>query len=140
MVSTSGMMVPCTKVSGSKTRLMAVEFTCGLMEENIRVTGKIITCTETVNTLGRTAVCMTANTKTIENTDMESILGTTVSSMRAIGKMESKTEKESTGRTEEIEEASGKTARELSGWMTQMDLTTMPSKTQILLTEFKEFK
>jgi len=49
------------------------------------------------------------------NTAMEYTHGTTVNNMKAGGKMENSTEKESTGKMAVIEEEFGKMERELSG-------------------------
>lgn len=62
------------------------------------------------------------------NTAMEYTHGTMVNNMKAGGKMENSTEKESTGKMDVIEEESGKMERELSGSMTSTKTLTLMDK------------
>lgn len=118
MENMSGMMAVCMKVSGLKIKSTAKVSMSGQMAESTTVSGEIITCTAVASTPGKMAECTKATTKTIANMVMESTLGTMGNSMKAGGKMASNTEKVSIEKTVVIEEESGKTAKELNGWMT----------------------
>jgi hypothetical protein len=112
-----GMMDPCMKVNGSRTKSMEEESTFGQMEENIAASGRITTCMEEESILGKTEECMKATMRMIENTDMEYIPGMMASSTRAIGKMESNMVKEYIEKMEKIAVVFGRTASALDGWM-----------------------
>jgi len=116
------------KESGLKIRLMAPEFTSGQMAENITANGKIIICMAKVFTPGKMAVCTKETMKMTANTAMEYTHGTMVNNMKAGGKMENSTEKESIGKMDVIEEESGKMERELSGSMTSTKILTLTDK------------
>jgi hypothetical protein len=94
MASTSGMMAPCMKASGSRIKLMAVAYMSGQMAENTTVNGKTITCTAREFTPGKMA-----------------------SSTKAGGKMANNTVKEYIEKTVAIVEESGRTVRESNGLM-----------------------
>lgn len=114
--STSGTTSPCMRESGSRTKFTALDSMFGLMEDNMKGSGRIITCMVVESTLGRTAESTRESTWTTESTVMVSILGQTEDSMQAAGKEESSTEKVCTDwRTEQRKTGSGKKERGRSG-------------------------
>ena len=115
MVNTFGMTVQCTRVCGSRTKLMEEESTFGPMAESTTESGKITICMAKVSTPGRTEECIKANTRTTASTAMEPTHGMTASNMLVGGKMESNTEKALIEKTDVIARVSGKMARELDG-------------------------
>ena len=78
-----------------KTKYMALASMCGQMADNMRVSGRIITCMAGVFIPGKTEESMRVSIRTTESTDMVYILGPTTDNTLATGRMESNTEKES---------------------------------------------
>jgi len=66
----------------------------GQMEENMKVSGKIIVCMEKVNIFGKMEECIKDNIFKIKNTDLENILGQMEKFIKEIGKMVYSMEKE----------------------------------------------
>ena len=132
-----GMMDPCMKVNGSRTKSMEEESTFGQMVENTAANGRITTCTEEVSILGKTAECTKETMRMTENTDMEYIPGTMASSTRVTGKMESNMDKEYIGKMEKIAAEFGRTASALDGWMIKEEPNI--KMTMMILTECSNY-
>ena len=122
MENTFGTMGLCMKVHGTKIKLMAQVFMCGLMVENTTVNGLIITCTVKVSTHGKMEEDMMANMKTIVSTDMVSTPGMTASNMKDGGAMENNTEKVHIEKMVVTVEESGKTVNVSNGLMTMAQI------------------
>ena len=122
MENTFGTMGLCMKVHGTKIKLMAQVFMCGLMVENTTVNGLIITCTVKVSTHGKMEEDMMANMKTIVSTDMVSTPGMTASNMKGGGAMENNTEKVHIEKMVVTVEESGKTVNVSNGLMTMAQI------------------
>jgi len=110
--SISGMMDPCTKACGLKTKLTVEVSTSGLMAESTTVNGKTTTCTEKVFIHGRTAECIKDSTRTIASMDLELTLVMMENNMLVGGSMESNTVKELIARMAVTVRESGKMAKE----------------------------
>lgn len=63
-----GLMAPCTVVSGERTRSVDLEFTNGLMVEDMRANGSKITWRAWATTFGAMAVSMKVNTEMTKST------------------------------------------------------------------------
>lgn len=98
-----------------RIKLMVKASMSGQMAENTMESGEIITCTEEVSIPGRMEECMRVITKMIASMDTEYIPGMTVNNMKAGGKTENNTAKESIEKMVVTDVASGKTVKELNG-------------------------
>ena len=81
-------MVHSILENGVKIEFMVVESTHGTMEENTKVTGKIITWMVTESTPGRMAGSMKASTRRIRSMEVESTPGLMAVNMTVNGKMD----------------------------------------------------
>jgi hypothetical protein len=127
MEFTNGLMDQNIKESGWKIILMVKESIPGQMEENIRVNGRIICSTVEVFTLGLTAESTRVITKTTKKTEKVFTPGRMAKNMMVDGKIASNMEKPpSLIPKDKAREVNGKTETESSG--------SVPPKTIVNLT------
>ena len=118
--NTSGMMVRCTMVTGTKTRLTDTAYTHGLMAGDTRENGRTTTCMARVFILGRMAGSSRETIRMTESKGMEYILGQMEGSIWALGTTASSTGKGLTSNQMARQgKAFGKMVEELNGLMNE---------------------